>query len=91
MPGIAGQAHFTYIHDLNTGWMAEAACQHHPDVDWFDTDCGLMTAATICYACPVKQDCLNYAIDIDVDEGIWAGLWGGQLQALKRRRLSSPA
>lgn len=89
MPGIAGQPHYTIIDPLETAWMVEAACQHHQDIDWFDTECGLQAAASICFGCPVKNDCLNYAVKIRVEDGIWAGLWGKQLQAMIQHRLRS--
>lgn len=86
MPGIAGQPHFTTIQHLDTRWMKQAACKDQTDVDWFDTGCGLQAAATICYSCPVANDCLEYAVTIDVEDGIWAGLWGDQLKAMKAAR-----
>lgn len=91
MPGIQGQPHFTYIQPTERHWMDQAHCKDRPDIDWFDTDCGLQAAATICYGCPVKTDCLDYAIDIDVEDGIWAGLWGEQLRAMQNHRIRSRA
>lgn len=86
MPGIQGQPHFTTIQQLDTTWMQDAACKGVDNVDWFDTDCGLMAAAQICYGCPVASRCLDYAMQIDVEDGIWAGLWGDQLKAMKAAR-----
>lgn len=91
MPGKPGQAHFSIIDPLETAWMVKAACQHHPDTDWFDTECGLQAAATVCYGCPVKSDCLDYAVKIRAEDGVWAGLWGQQLQAMIAHRVRSRA
>lgn len=89
MPGIAGQPHFAHFAQLHVGWMTEASCAEHPDIDWFDTDCGLMAAAQICYSCPVKTHCLDHAVAIRAEDGIWAGLWGDQLQAMIAKRILS--
>ena len=66
--------------------MVDAACQHRPDLDWFDIDCGLDAAIAVCHTCPVITDCLNYAIDLKLTDGVWGGLWGYRLGVLTRRR-----
>lgn len=91
MPGKAGQAHFTSTQPLDTAWHEHALCREHPDIDWFDTECGLQAAASICYLCPVKNDCLDYAVQIRAEDGVWAGLWGQQLQAMIAHRVRSRA
>jgi hypothetical protein len=60
-------------------WVDDAACANRLDVDWFDLDCGLEAAVQICRTCPVRQDCLNYAHEHDLTEGVWGGLWGDLL------------
>jgi WhiB family redox-sensing transcriptional regulator len=59
-----------------TDWKQHAACAQHPDLDWFDTDCQLEAAVTICRSCPVQTDCLAYAVEHSQYDGIWGGLWG---------------
>jgi hypothetical protein len=66
--------------------MLDAACQHRPDLDWFDVDCGLNAAITVCHSCPVITDCLNYAIHEKLTDGVWGGLWGYPLKQLVTRR-----
>lgn len=55
-----------------------AACRDSvlgPDA-WFSSDIGRMLAAQrVCAACPVAAECLAFA----VDHGISDGLWGGRL------------
>ena len=70
-------------------WMAEAACQGRTDLDWFDVDCNLQACLTICMTCPVADECYQYALELEVDEGIWGGAWGVHLATsavLRRRR-----
>ena len=31
-------------------------------------------AKTICRSCPVRSDCLSFAMDSPIDHGIWGGL-----------------
>jgi WhiB family redox-sensing transcriptional regulator len=66
--------------------MADAACQDRPDLDWFDLDCGLNEAIAVCHTCPVMTDCLNYAIEENLTDGVWGGLWGYRLGQLIRKR-----
>jgi WhiB family redox-sensing transcriptional regulator len=42
-------------------------------------------ARTICAGCPVKYDCLEFAMR---DEQVWVGIWGG-LTPRERRKLRS--
>jgi WhiB family redox-sensing transcriptional regulator len=66
--------------------MEDAACADTTDVDWFDIDCGLEAAITICHTCAVRADCLNYAVSHNIIEGIWAGYWGEGLATQVRTR-----
>ena len=64
---------------MNTDWMLDAKCMNRNDLDWFDTDCGLNEAITVCQSCPVITPCLNYAITNELTEGVWGGVWGRNL------------
>lgn len=55
-------------------WMDRAACKG-VDSDVFFAERGnTQQARNICSACPVRQECLDYAIDTRQDGGIWGGL-----------------
>ena len=43
-------------------------------------------AKTICARCPVRVDCLEYAIRIREDHGVWGGLNESERRALVRER-----
>ena len=68
-------------------WMLDAACLGRTDLDWFDLECGLEAAANVCYTCPVINQCLNYAIEHELDIGVWGGVWGATLVKLQRGRV----
>ena len=63
----------------DTDWMRDAACMGRTDLDWFDLECGHHEAVKVCHHCPVITDCLNYATTNEIEDGIWGGLWGGNL------------
>ena len=54
-------------------WMAEAACRGEDTALFFIERGGSTTEAkALCAECPVKEPCLAYAIEHDLD-GVWAG------------------
>lgn len=72
----------------STSWMSQAGCKSvNPELffplgssdapDW-----QIARAKRICSSCPVRNDCLAYAVDTAQKYGIWGGL-----TELERRRL----
>ena len=56
-------------------WIREAACADEPTDLFFPADpAGIELAKTICCICPVRVECMNYAIDFPSLDGIWGGL-----------------
>lgn len=71
-------------------WRLHAACRHTDPDTWFPTPGDNHTrnqALRICRACPVQQQCAQYAFHIDATEGIWGGLTPNQ----RSRILGIPA
>ena len=61
-------------HRVDTAWMAKAACSDdHPDE--FFPHATAQTAEThpSCVRCPVRPDCLSYALTTQQEYGIWGG------------------
>jgi len=59
---------------------------HAPDL-WFPVESdGGADAVAICSACPVRIDCLGWAIDHNEREGIWGGV-----SARRRKRMRGAA
>jgi WhiB family redox-sensing transcriptional regulator len=58
-------------------WQDQAHCKGLPNRIFFFTvgrnDSMLPAAHTICGACPVRQDCLEYAISNGEEHGMWGG------------------
>lgn len=57
--------------DTDTAWMARRNCR---GVDMFPSDgAGVAAAKRICEDCPVKQRCLDYALDNKIEFGVFGG------------------
>ncbi len=76
-------------------WQEDALCRNY-DVDLFfgpdapETELEKQTreaeAKSICQRCPVKEPCLEFAIETNQKYGIWGGLTDKERASLKRRR-----
>ncbi len=76
---------------LHVEWMDSAACRGMPlDMFFPETNNGGAAAKQVCRACPVSEECLEYALANNIRHGIWAGLSENDLRKLKsERRLPS--
>lgn len=68
-------------------WMLQAACRNHDHHLWFPTR-GETTrkGKTICTQCPVRLQCLNYAITTHQEFGTWGGLSPDQRRRYRKAR-----
>ena len=56
-------------------WRAYAACSRYdPDLFFAPGALEHKLAKKVCRSCPVREQCLAYAMDEPVDHGIWGGL-----------------
>ena len=74
-------------------WRKRAACLHNDPELFFPvgyaTDADRWQAEeakTVCRHCPVRRDCLNYAIDKGIKHGIYGGRTPDERDKVKRRR-----
>lgn len=60
--------------DSDWSWHDDALCQTRKDVDFFS---GLRTemgeALRVCDQCVVRDECLYFAVDNQIEEGVWGG------------------
>lgn len=55
-------------------WMELASCKGQDPEQFFPRSATQSAAARrICSTCPVQVDCMQYAIENDIDFGIWGG------------------
>ena len=62
---------------MSTHWMDDARCVETDPELWFpelDSLWRVAQAKNICGKCPVKQECLDYALVNKFKDGIWGGL-----------------
>lgn len=82
------------MHIKSEEWMQDALCaQVEPDV-MFPADrdaAGARRAKKLCDACPVRQLCLDYALQNNIRHGIWGGMSPLERAAVRRRATWKPA
>lgn len=67
-------------------WAAFAACRDRdPDVFFPLSEEGEREAIRVCSGCPVRVECLEFALEANVRFGIWGGLTEKQRVVLRRR------
>lgn len=73
-------------------WQTDALCRQ-VDADAFFPEKGGSSVAMkrICNVCPVKQDCLEYALDNDERYGIWGGTSERERARMKREQRQAQA
>jgi WhiB family transcriptional regulator, redox-sensing transcriptional regulator len=70
-------------------WWERAACRGEDPELFFPTRCEVekvQAAKAVCARCPVRAECLEYALAVNEQNGIWGGLSGKQRRAERRRR-----
>jgi WhiB family redox-sensing transcriptional regulator len=68
-------------------WMDDAACRGvDPDVFYPVTTTGVKRAQQYCDGCPVRVDCLMFAINLGEEWGIWGGLTERDRRRIRRGR-----
>ena len=75
-----------------TGWAASGACRHSdPELFFPVTTTGaaasqVARAKAVCRGCPVRDECLEFALDSGQAFGVWGGTTGEERRLLRRRR-----
>lgn len=70
-------------------WSDDARCRGlDPDQFFVRGAAQSRRAIKVCQRCSVRQQCLQYALDNDIDFGVWGGLTERQRRAAQRRMAS---
>jgi WhiB family transcriptional regulator, redox-sensing transcriptional regulator len=68
-------------------WMLEAECRGANAPLFFPSDgTGVEAAQLVCAGCPVRVDCLEYALTNRLDHGVWGGTSERERQRIRRER-----
>jgi WhiB family redox-sensing transcriptional regulator len=70
-------------------WRSDAACKGEPVAVWFATaGHGVRVAKRICGTCPVRLDCLEWAVTEQINHGILGGRTPRERRILRRGHTS---
>jgi len=76
-------------------WRSRAACVDEDPELFFPVGttgpalAHLASAQEVCARCVVREACLQWALDSNVDHGVWGGLGEDQRRSLRRRSVRS--
>lgn len=91
-PGARSRA-YKPTSDRSYGWMDHAACSGEDINLFFPPSAGeehqpqIEQAKEICRRCPVRAECLEYALMLPIRHGIFGGLDEVERDLLRRRQL----
>lgn len=72
---------------METIWMANGNCADKAPALFFPSDgVGVEIAKKVCVDCPVKAQCLEYALDQRIDHGVWGGTSERERRRILRAR-----
>lgn len=75
------------IPDLDTTWTDDALCaQTDPDLFFPEKGGTSNDARAVCQQCPVIAECLTYALDARMSDGVWGGMSAAERKAILRKR-----
>jgi WhiB family redox-sensing transcriptional regulator len=76
----------------DTSWMSHGNCAHRDPAMFFPSDgVGVEIARKACEGCPVKTQCLEYAIAERIDHGVWGGCSERERRRIIRSRATKRA
>lgn len=68
-------------------WQKSAACRGmDPDIFYPERGASTKEAKSVCATCPVRQQCLDYALMNGEKFGIWGGMSERERRAIRRER-----
>jgi WhiB family transcriptional regulator, redox-sensing transcriptional regulator len=83
----------SHSHATSASWAAQGACRHaDPELFFPVSSAGpaasqVARAKLICTHCPVRPECLEFALDSGQDFGVWGGASEGERRTMRRRRM----
>lgn len=88
MPSITPVTVTPAVDDSTTAWMKLGNCRNYPPDVFFPSDgVGVDRARKICNAdCPVKEQCLEYALAHRIEHGVWGGTSERERRRILKRR-----
>src|SRR3954451_22777043 len=76
----------TPVPTRNLDWKAEAACRDLPTSIFFpDSESDSGPALAVCATCPVREQCLDFALRTRQHDGVWGGATETERKRIRRR------
>ncbi|HWS46724.1 MAG TPA: WhiB family transcriptional regulator [Acidimicrobiia bacterium] len=71
----------------DASWMAQARCRGTSPGEFFPSESkGVIAAQRMCAECPVAKECLEYALEHRIEQGVWGGKSERQRRLILRKR-----
>lgn len=87
LPGQPQASHLPLPPRGDLGWRDAARCEGMDPERFFPRKSDEQKETIkFCLGCPVRLDCLKYALDTPVDYGIWGGTTQEERKQLRRKR-----
>ena len=67
-------------------WAAKGSCATSDPDALFVKGAAQNRAKAVCRSCPVRMECLSFALDNKIQFGVWGGMTERERRALLRRR-----
>src|SRR5690348_6062526 len=68
-------------------WMRDGKCRGIDPAEFFPSDgLGVDRARRVCEDCPVRAECLEYALEYRIEHGVWGGASERERRRILRRR-----
>jgi len=68
-------------------WMRDGLCRSYDPSFFFPSDgVGVEVAQRVCKQCPVREQCLEYALTYRIDHGVWGGASERERRRILRAR-----
>jgi len=75
------------------GWRRYAACRGLGTELFFaeTANASFVAGRKVCFGCPVRQACLDYALEHHIPYGVWGGTSERERRRMTRRRIRDQA
>lgn len=87
------EADYDYQEQGDGSWRSKAMCRGRGNDDFFIEGAGCssryLTAKILCFNCPVQQECLSFAINNGIKDGVWGGFAYRDRLAIRSGRRSA--
>lgn len=78
--------------EATPSWMTKGSCRRYPPGAFFPSDgVGVDAARRICVDCPVRAECLEFALVQRIDHGVWGGCSERERRRILKRRRQEAA